>query len=495
MLNIMNHTTGFEDYLFDVLLTTSKNRPSLEQTLLDCQPMQVYKPGTISAYSNYAVALAAYIAEQIIGQDFYEYLMESIFLPLNMNRTSAHPLLSDKLELLDTKAYGYYPQKKAGFTLGSWSYVPLYPAGSVNGTAEDLAYFAIALMPEAGQDSLLFNKRETLDEMLTQSHQMGPQLHGFAHGFMEWDGEYRGVGHGGNSAAFSTQLNIVPEERFGVIVLTNASNEMDISAGLTEALIGRRDKSVAIGVGDLPSAKEVEGTYISARRMHRGFLELYGYLSLLKVKVLEPNKIQLSMAGQVSTLVQTSPYVFERVDADGAIFKYHFGTVYFEMSDGKVMRMSGDYLPLPSGRTESWLAVSLLVVILSTLYFLVTPIVLLIGKWRKKRGGVDVASGNGGLPKAITLLVLCGAAILANNALLLVRMIVNNYRSFSEVRIHILLNYPLAGLAFILTILVASNLKSLKLSGRHKVFSLATIFMIVAFICTLINWQFFKVIA
>jgi CubicO group peptidase (beta-lactamase class C family) len=59
MLNIMNHTTGFEDYLFDVILTTSLKRPTMEETLHDSQPMQVYKPGTICAYSNYAVALGA----------------------------------------------------------------------------------------------------------------------------------------------------------------------------------------------------------------------------------------------------------------------------------------------------------------------------------------------------------------------------------------------------------------------------------------------------
>ena len=41
------------------LLTTNKNRPTMEQTLREFQPMQVYKPGEVSAYSNYAVGLAS----------------------------------------------------------------------------------------------------------------------------------------------------------------------------------------------------------------------------------------------------------------------------------------------------------------------------------------------------------------------------------------------------------------------------------------------------
>src|SRR5687767_10072176 len=128
-----------------------------------------------------------------------------------------------------------------------------------------------------------------------------------------WNGEYRGVGHGGNTATFSSQLNIVPEERFGVVVLTNAAGEMDICYGLTEALIGKRDRSIIVGSANLPDAREVEGAYISARRMHNGFLEFHGYLSLLKVKALGPDKIELSMMGQTATLVQTSPYVFQRI--------------------------------------------------------------------------------------------------------------------------------------------------------------------------------------
>jgi CubicO group peptidase (beta-lactamase class C family) len=237
MLNIMSHTTGFEDYLFDVIVTSPEKLTTLEYAVEHFQPVQVYKPGTVSAYSNYAVSLAAYIAQQITGQHFYEYLMETIFLPLGMDLTSAHQTLADKPELANIKANGYLPQKDGGFTQGKWSYLPLYPAGSVNGTAEDLARFAIALMSEEGQSNSLFSKSKTLNEMLTQSYKMGPDLMGFAHGFIEWDGEYRGVGHGGNTAAFSSQFNIVPEEKFGVVVLTNGAGEMDICLGLTKALM------------------------------------------------------------------------------------------------------------------------------------------------------------------------------------------------------------------------------------------------------------------
>lgn len=170
---------------------------------------------------------------------------------------------------------------------------------------------------------------------------------GFSHGFIEWDGEYRALGHGGNTIAFSAQFNIVPEERFGVIILTNASNEMEITSGLTELLIGKRDKTVSVSTDNLPSTHMVEGTYISARRMHYGFLQLYNYLQLLHVKAIDNNMIELKLAGQTSQLVQTHPYLYERVEANGSIFAHHFGTVYFHLADeGSVQKMSGDFLPV-----------------------------------------------------------------------------------------------------------------------------------------------------
>jgi len=493
MLDIMNHTAGFEDYLFDLIVTQPERILPLEQVLLDFQPTQVNEPGTVSAYSNYAVSLAAYIAEQIIGKDFYEYLQESIFLPLNMNDTSAHPTLVDRPDLVDRKAIGYQSLKDGKFKIGKWSYIQMYPAGSVNGTAEDLARFAVALMPEDGKDSLLFDKRETLDEMFTQSHEMGPEMAGISHGFFEWDGEYRGVGHGGNTISFSTQINLVPEEHFGVIILTNSANEMDIGYGLTEALIGKRDKTVAIGGENLPSEKEVEGSFTNARRMHNGFLELVGYFSLLKVKAMEPNKIELSMVGQTATLVQTKPYVYQKIDSDGTLFKYQFNKVYFDVSNGKVQRISGDYLPLSTGRTMPWLIVSLLIVIISALYFIITPIVLLIGKWRYKKVDAKVPPLNSRVQKIVALLVLCGTATIINNAVLIIRILINTYRSFAEVKIHIFLNYPLVILAALLSILVMMNWK--RATTRQKVFLGATIFITATFMSTLISWGFLDVIS
>lgn len=493
LIHVMNHTTGFEDYLFDVVIT-SDVRQGFEQTLRTSQPEQVYRPGTVSAYSNYAVALAAYIVQGIVGQDFFKYVTDNILVPSLMESTSAHPEFTDKPLLTQNKAMGYYRLGDGKFGKGEWSYIPLYPVGSVNGTAEDLARFAIALMPEDGEESTLFKEQETLDEMFSQSHAMGPGLTGFAHGFIEIDGRYRGVGHGGNTAFFTAQMNIVPEERFGVIVLANVAGEMDLTQGLTKALLGENQSGMSLYAGSLPDAGDVEGTYISARRAHNGFLKLYSFLSLLSVRAIAPDTIELSFAGQSANYVQTAPYVYKQVEAHGAIFKYNFNTMYFEMKEDAVQRISGDFLPLPTGHTLSWLLADGIIAAVSMLFFLLVPIVILLLSLVHRKKKMDVSDPVLRTRRFYAIFVMSGTALLINNAILVIRMLANNYRYFSEVRPHIMLNYLIVFIAVAAGVMTAFFDKKTGQSKKHCWIFVVSVVLLTALMAVLFKWQFFNML-
>lgn len=490
LLNVMNHTTGFEDYLFDVVVTSGVHQ-EFEQTLQNSQPEQVYQPGTVSAYSNYAVALAAYIVQNMVGKEFHEYISEEIFLPSGMSMTSAHPDLRDKPWLTENKAIGYYKSGNGEFGEGDWSYIPLYPIGSVNGTAEDLARFAISLMPAEGENGVLFKERNALNEMLAQSHAMGPGLTGFAHGFIEFDGRFRGVGHGGNTAYFTAQMNVVPEERFGVIVLSNAANEMDLTEGLTKALLGENKNQRTFFDGTLPDPENVEGTYISARRPHNGFLKLYGFFALLGVQKTGSDTIQLSLGGQTGNYQQITPYLYERLEADGTIFKYNFDYVYFEMENETVRRISGDFLPLPSGYSLNWLMVDGIIVSISILYLLIAFIAVMILMLIKRKQFESERKTK----RIFIMLLLSGVILILNNAILVMRMLANNYRSFSEVQPHIFLNYPIILAAFASGIMTLYYGKKTGISKKLSVFFITSAVLLTALIAILVKWGFFDTFA
>ncbi len=167
LLHLMHHNAGFEEYVFDLGYGEPDKVKSLEEGLKMSEPRQVYKPGEVVAYSNFGTALAGFIVEQVTGQEFYQYTQENIFAKIGNDDTSIHPTWSDKPELIENKAAGYRLAGSSQFEELIWFYVSMYPAGSANGPAVDLANFAKALMPQEGEESPLFQKKSTLNEMLT----------------------------------------------------------------------------------------------------------------------------------------------------------------------------------------------------------------------------------------------------------------------------------------------------------------------------------------
>lgn len=490
LLHVMSHTTGFEDYLFDVVVTSNIHQ-GFEQTLYNGQPGQVYRPGTVSAYSNYAVALAAFMVQDLAGQEFCTYAMDRIMLPSGMDNTAVLSDLGDKPWLADDKATGYVPAGAGLFKKGDWSYIPLYPVGGVNGTAEDLARFAIALMPADGSPGPLFQNRDTLDTMLSQSHAMGPDLTGFAHGFIEYDGRYRGYGHGGNTACFTAQINIVPEEQFGVIVLANAASEMDLTEGLTEALLGESNNQALPGE-NLPDVAAVTGTYISARRPHSSFLKLYGFLSLLHVRQSGANTIEIGFVGQSARYEQIEPFIFRQTDADGAIFQYNFKTVYFEMDGGVVRRLSGDFLPLPPGHTVPWLLADALAMAVSALFLLFAPFYVLISLLRQRKKITGLFAPERRMHVLYFTFVLSGTLLLVNNLILVWRMLSNHYRSIAEVLPQIIINDAVAFITVAAGVMTAfSGMKAA--AKKQRVFFALSATLLAVFIAILIKWQFIDV--
>ncbi|UPQ85115.1 beta-lactamase family protein [Ignavigranum ruoffiae] len=261
MRNIMNHSSGFGEYPFDLLQTKEPDyQIKLEDALSQAHPRQYYRPGTLSSYSNYATALAALVVEHLTQTTFDVFEKEQIFKPLEMRKTSGNWTWKDNSSILANKAEGYV---KAGnqFKKIGWSYIPLYPAGSVNGTANDLCYFAIDLMQQK-ESKLLQN--ETLQQIFQTS--VDDKQTGTSYGFFTYKSHSgQAFGHGGNTAGFSTQLSLDPESKFAMIVLTNTAGEIEITAGLHELLFGDSMDQIQLDQANLPDVKTFEGNFVTAR--------------------------------------------------------------------------------------------------------------------------------------------------------------------------------------------------------------------------------------
>ncbi|WP_138754524.1 serine hydrolase domain-containing protein [Paenibacillus sinopodophylli] len=492
MINLMNHNAGFEEYMFDMAYQSPEEVRSLEEGLQLAQPAQIYRPGRTVAYSNYGNSLAAYIVERISGQPFHEYVQQHIFDPLDMKSSIAYSVVEDRPELLEHKAKGYFFEGKGAFTQGAWNYMSMYPNGGNNGTAEDLAKFAMAFLPAAREQSPLFDKPETLSTMLAQSNASSTEMPGIAHGFWEYPGLHRTLGHGGNTIAFATNLLIVPESRFAIIIMTNQASESNIVHGLAKAIVGVREQADAV---NLPDASEIQGEFVAARRPEHGFMSLFPYLTLMKIKPHGANLLHVSLAGMSGSYKQVQPYLYEKVSGDSALDAWPM--LHVTVSNGKIEAISvytSDYLPLPSSKSMPLLLLNAALAMMTIVYFIIAPFILLVRAILNKRRARTLSAIGPISCKLVTGLTLTGTSIVGNNLVLALRMLSNNERAYAEVYPQIIINYGLTGLAVLLVVALLLSWKKKRTAStvRDKWSIILAVAMIIVLLGLLVFWQFYS---
>ena len=387
--NLLNHSAGFGENYINAFWETRRIRrePTLREALLAAIPPQIYEPGTLTAYSNFGIALLAYVVREIRGQEFVVVERQNILNPLSMTMTKNQPDWFKNPDFFKTKAVGHEPRDKGGFREVPWWFTPYYPSAGLNGTAEDLARFAIGLTPPQGESGPLFNCRSTLDLMLSPSYSDRNVLIGMYHGFNIYDGVHFAVGHGGSLGGFNSDFVIVPSERFGVVILNNSTNSRAIFTKITDLLVGKGVDELTPPPANLPHASSVEGNFKRLRRAEGTILEFNNYdlmNSDIRVRAVDENTITMVMGGRTRRYRQVEPYVFRQIISDSTISQGRGGLneLRFKMENGKPVAIS------KTGSTDATLQTfkqrmstligSAIIAGLCALFFLVMPIILLI---------------------------------------------------------------------------------------------------------------------
>jgi len=491
--HLLNHSAGFGEFFFNAFHNAEKveNETTLLEGLLNTQPRQIFEPGAASSYSNFGSALLAYIVSLISEQEFSDFERQNILAPLGMTNTKNQPDWFKNNQFLQSKAKGYQPDNSGGFQAAPWWYISIYPAGALNGTAEDLAQLAIALTPLHDEPCKLFKSRDALDLMLSPSYSDQKIMRGMYHGFFRYDGIYPTFGHGGGTGGFSTEFAIAPSERFGVVLLTNSVLGMLFYNKIYDLLMGNSMAIVSPSTSNLPDVSIVQGNYVSLRRHEGNILEPLNFLlgTNLRVNAIDENTITLNWMGLTFTYQQTEPYFFKLISADGA-FANTMYELYFRMENG---RPAGISISAPFDATvqtfrQSMTAfvVSTAIVIISILFFLVMPIILLIKFLRKKDKKAPVFNylSNG--------LLFIGTLFSLNFiVLILTAAEANVFIQTSMIMPHVWINYILLALAIIMLLVSLMFLKRDKVAKKRKVLYFSTISLIALFTFVLWNWNYF----
>jgi CubicO group peptidase (beta-lactamase class C family)/D-alanyl-D-alanine dipeptidase len=240
--------------------------PSLATTVRSLNDTElVFAPQTHTKYSNAAIAVVGYLLEQRSHQTFAAYLKQAVLGPVGMEHSSFAPDANVVPNLATAKMWTYDGKtfEAPTFQLG------MIPAGSMYSTVTDLGRFLSVLLAGGKTVNGVLLKPATLGEMWSaQFPKSGGRVFGLGFVVGSLDG-HRMVGHGGAIYGFATTLDVLPDDKLGVVVtatedVANAVTDRIAAETLRLVLAQRAGKPMNLPGATSPVSREA-GRRIAGR--------------------------------------------------------------------------------------------------------------------------------------------------------------------------------------------------------------------------------------
>lgn len=223
--HLLTHTSGYREYLTTLPMAgrmVEEDHIDRDDVLrvVERQPALQNAPGAEWSYNNTGYGLAALVVERVTGTPFQDWMRETVFEPLGMDRTVVR---ADRSVIVPDRAVGYVAASGGGWKeatdLGG-----AMGDGSIYTTAGDLLRW-MDTYRTAGLGGEDVRREMTTRAVLTTGDTTSYGLGLFLR-------EYRGlrtIEHSGTGAAHLAGFVYYPEIESGVVVLTN-SPTMPVSA-------------------------------------------------------------------------------------------------------------------------------------------------------------------------------------------------------------------------------------------------------------------------
>lgn len=263
LVHLLEHTTGWDDIHLPEYAHNDPTPATLKEGL-DFHPhsrISSWKPGTRMSYCNAGPPVAAYIVEQVTGQDFEQYVQENFFTPMGMDTMTYR--LSDDVRQQGATLYanGNQPQE--------YWHIVMRPSGSINASPADMAKFVQFYLNRGAVEGQQLISRSSLERMETVTSTSGAKagqstgygLHNYSSMYENW--VYRE--HNGGVNGGLTEFSYLPEAGAGHAIMINSDNGegyREISR-LVRAYETRNlpPKVVESEIEVTPANREIEGFY------------------------------------------------------------------------------------------------------------------------------------------------------------------------------------------------------------------------------------------
>lgn len=398
--HLLSHTAGYEDRGRGVLLAPGTAEPDLRTEVAVDQPEQLYRPGTVPAYSNWSNALAAYVVQRVTGTLYRDYARDRVLDRLGMTGASFDQPLPEALA--GRMALGY---PSVGAPAPGFETIGPAPAGALSATAHDLGLFMLGLLGTPAENSPPLLRPQSLAAMgrpavaeslggLGLADQMGLGFY-----LYELQG-HRVLAHGGDTALFHSQLAVLPEQGTGIFVSINSTGRAgDSTAALRTALMagfveryhpGPAAETPAATATSAEHAALAAGSYQLSRRGESTFFRAGSVISA--IPVIDNGDGTISLPVVATTGGHPLRLREVRATEDGWVWQEIGGEfrLAMDVADGRVTAIGYDpahvLLPMPPDR-QAVLPVAAGAIGWALLVLLAWP----IGAIVRRRHGVSLA--------------------------------------------------------------------------------------------------------
>lgn len=218
--NLLTHTSGVPRYPANLqredgepILSFSKQKLGEAITTMQLS----HKVGSRWDYSNFGYGIVGTALENITGQSLDSLFMQQIFRPLHMTNSSLslNSLINPYLAIP-------YRDDNPDIPTQPWNMDAMKAAGNIFSNIEDLSKFMIYQLQESDAATKIQHQ---------QFYQMGENTGyglGCFVGFSK-SKNTRIIYHGGDVDGYASDMNILPEKKMGLVILTNCGQGREFS--------------------------------------------------------------------------------------------------------------------------------------------------------------------------------------------------------------------------------------------------------------------------
>ncbi|WP_405208023.1 serine hydrolase [Aquimarina sp. LLG6339-5] len=226
IVDLLSHRIGFETFQGDFTYWTSNlSREDVikKMSLIDAP----YGFRTKWGYCNAGYVAAGELIPKVINKSWEETVKDSILIPLKMNRTL---MLPDELKKASNVAF---PHSKVDTKLVEISFANinnLAPAGSMSSSAKDMTNWLFAQLNNGKINGEQILSAKSIREIRRSSSLLGvdprdnQETHFYLYGMGLAINDRNGklvYSHTGGVDGFLSSVLFIPEEKLGIVVLTN----------------------------------------------------------------------------------------------------------------------------------------------------------------------------------------------------------------------------------------------------------------------------------